>query len=220
MQICSINPSCIITLPLPIVEVACNHDADLTFTSGTAGLPRAARLTHGNNGANIKQSKAIEILKPSDLIYGVLPLFHIFGLNVVMTTGPAVGATVMLMQRFDPHTAVESISGRQVAVMPGAPEMWTTFTHFDKLPTNAFASVRLALSGASRPPAATFQAMRECFGVEVAEGYGLTKTSATAATSLGASIQPGSVGRAFDGVEIRLINTEGHDALVGDIGEV
>lgn len=112
MQIYSTSSGCIITLPVPIVEAACNHDAALTFASGTAGLARAARLTHGNNDANIKQSKAIEILKPSDLIYGVLPLFRIFGLNVVMTTGLAVGATVMLVQRSDPHTAAESILGR------------------------------------------------------------------------------------------------------------
>ena len=104
--------------------------------------------------------------------------------------------------------------------MPGAPAMWTAFTHFDELLTNTFASVRIALSGASRPPVATFQAIRERFGVEIAEGYGLTETSATVTTSLGAPIRPGSVGRAFDGVEIRLINTEGHDALVRDIGEV
>jgi long-chain acyl-CoA synthetase len=207
-------------LPVPIVEVARAHDAALTFTSGTAGLPRDARLAQGNNDANSKQSKAIEILKPNDQIYGVLPLFHIFGFNVVMTTGLAVGATVMLVQRFDPHTAAESISGRQVTIVPGAPATRTAFTHFDELPTNTFASARIALSGASRPPVAIFQAMREHFGVEVAEGYDLTETSATVTTSLGAPIRPGSIGRAFDGVEIRLINTEGHDALVGEIGKV
>ncbi|WP_394939914.1 AMP-binding protein [uncultured Ilumatobacter sp.] len=206
--------------PVPIAEVAFDDDAALIFTSGTAGLPRAARLTHGNNHANVEQSKAIDILQPSDLIYGVLPLFHIFGLNIVMTAGLAVGATVMLVQRFDPHTAAESISGRKVTVVPGAPAMWTAFTHFDELPADTFASVRVALSGASKLPVATFHAMRDRFGVEVAEGYGLTETSATVTTSLGAPIRPGSVGRAFDGVEIRLINTDGHDVLVGDIGEI
>ena len=98
--------------------------------------------------------------------------------------------------------------------------MWTAFTHFDELPADTFTSVRVALSGASKLPVATFHAMRDRFGVEVAEGYGLTETSATVTTSLGAPIRPGSVGRAFDGVEIRLINTDGHDVLVGDIGEI
>ncbi len=206
--------------PVPVVEVDARTDAALMFTSGTAGLPRAARLTHGNTFANIEQSKATAILRTDDLIYGVLPLFHIFGLNIVMTTGLAVGATVMLVQRFDPHTAAESIVSRKVTVIPGAPAMWTAFTHFDELPADTFASVRVALSGASKLPVATFRAMRDRFGVEIAEGYGLTETSATVTTSLGAPIRPGSVGRAFDGVEIRLVSTDGHDVLVGDIGEI
>ncbi len=206
--------------PVAVADVALDDDAVLMFTSGTAGLPRAARLTHGNVAANIKQSRAIGILQSDDLIYGVLPLFHIFGLNIVMTAGLAIGATVMLVQRFDPHTAAESIAVRKVTVVPGAPAMWTAFTHFDELPADTFASVRVALSGASKLPVSTFRAMRERFGVELAEGYGLTETSATVTTSLGAPIRPGSVGRAFDGVEIRLLNVDGHDVLVGDIGEI
>ena len=206
--------------PVPIVEVDPTADAALIFTSGTAGLPRAARLTHGNVFANVEQSRATGILVADDLIYGVLPLFHIFGLNIVMTTGLAIGATVMLVQRFDPHTAAESIASRQVTVVPGAPGMWSAFTHFDELSADTFASVRVALSGASKLPVSVFTSMRDRFGIEIAEGYGLTETSATVTTSLGAPIRPGSVGRAFQGIEIRLVNDDGRDVIVGDIGEI
>ena len=84
------------------------------------------------------------------MVYGVLPLFHIFGLNVVLGVSMHVGATVVLVQRFDPSTAAQSIVARQVTVVPGAPPMWVAFSHFDELPADTFASVRLALSGASR----------------------------------------------------------------------
>ncbi len=206
--------------PVPIVEVDPTDNAALIFTSGTAGLPRAARLSHGNVFANVEQSRATGILVAGDLIYGVLPLFHIFGLNIVMTTGLAMGATVMLVQRFDPHTAAESIASRKVTVVPGAPAMWSAFTHFDELSADTFSSVRVALSGASKLPVSVFTAMRDRFGVEIAEGYGLTETSATITTSLGAPIRPGSVGRAFAGIEVRLVNEDDEDVLLGDIGEV
>lgn len=206
--------------PVPVVEVEPTDDAALIFTSGTAGLPRAARLTHGNVSANVEQSRATGILVPDDLIYGVLPVFHIFGLNIVMTTGLAMGATVMLVQRFDPHTAAESIASRKVTVVPGVPAMWGAFTHFDELAADTFSSVRIALSGASKLPVSVFTAMRDRFGVEIAEGYGLTETSATVTTSLGAPIRPGSVGRAFAGVEIRLVNDDNQDVVIGDIGEI
>jgi long-chain acyl-CoA synthetase len=202
-----------------IVDVSNESTAVLIFTSGTAGLPRAAMLTHGNVLTNIAQSKATGVLTSDDLIWSVLPLFHIFGLNVVMATGLGVGATVMLVQRFDPHSAADSIKTRRATVVPGAPAMWAAFTHFDELPADSFTTVRVALSGASKLPVTVFAAMRDRFGVEIAEGYGLTETSATVTTSLGAPIRPGSVGRAFDGVEIRLVSGD-RDALVGDVGEI
>ena len=202
-----------------IVEVGSEVVAVLIFTSGTAGLPRAAMLTHGNGLMSIAQSRATGVLNSDDLIWSVLPLFHIFGLNVVMATGLGVGATLMLVQRFDPHSAAESIKTRRATVVPGAPAMWAAFTHFDELPADSFTTVRVALSGASKLPVPIFTAMRDRFGVEIAEGYGLTETSATVTTALGAPIRPGSVGRAFDGVEIRLVSDD-HDVLVGDVGEI
>ncbi|MFT4865395.1 MAG: long-chain acyl-CoA synthetase [Ilumatobacter sp.] len=202
-----------------IVDVSNEATAVLIFTSGTSGLPRAAMLTHGNVLTNLAQSDATGILNSDDVIWSVLPLFHIFGLNVVMTTGLGVGATVMLVQRFDPHSAAESIRDRGATVVPGAPAMWAAFTHFDELPADSFKAVRIALSGASKLPVPVFMAMRDRFGIEIAEGYGLTETSATVTTSLGAPMRPGSVGLAFEGVEIRLVSGD-NDVLVGDVGEI
>ena len=206
--------------PLAIVEVDTSHLAALMFTSGTAGAPRAAMLTHGNLMANLDQSLSAEgHIDRDDVIFGVLPLFHIFGLNVVVGLGLRVGATLLLVQRFDPSTAVQSIQDRKVTVIPGAPALWTAFAHFDDLAPDTFATVRLALSGASRLSITVAEAMRDRFGVEIREGYGLTEASPIVTTSTGSPVRFGSVGRALRGVEIRLVNVDG-DALVGDVGEV
>jgi long-chain acyl-CoA synthetase len=194
--------------------------AVLIFTSGTAGAPRAAMLTHGNLRANIDQGlSAAGHIDGDDVIYGVLPLFHIFGLNVVLGLALAVGATVVLVQRFDPATAAQSIVDRNVTVIPGAPGLWAAFAHFDDLPADTFGSVRLALSGASRLPVSVAEAMRDKFGVEIFEGYGLTEASPVVTTSTGAPPRFGSVGRALAGVDVRLVH-DGEDVLVGDVGEV
>jgi long-chain acyl-CoA synthetase len=126
---------------------------------------------------------------------------------------------VLLVQRFDPATAAASIRERRVTIVPGVPSMWAAFAHFDELPADTFASARIALSGASRLPAAVFDAMRDRFGLEISEGYGLPEASPTVTTSAGIPVRVGSVGRAQEGVEIRLVNANG-DALVGDVGEV
>jgi long-chain acyl-CoA synthetase len=206
--------------PVAPVDVDSSHLAVLMFTSGTAGAPRAAMLTHGNLMANLDQSMSADgHIDADDVIYGVLPLFHIFGLNVVIGLGLRVGATLLLVQRFDPSTAVQSIQDRGVTVIPGAPALWAAFAHFDELPSDAFASVRLALSGASRLSITVAEAMRDRFGVEIREGYGLTEASPIVTTSTGSPVRFGSVGRKLSGVEIRLVNADG-DALVGDVGEI
>lgn len=207
--------------PMAPVEVEPDHLAALMFTSGTAGPPRAAMLSHGNLVSNIEQDLAGgEHTAPDDIVYGVLPLFHIFGLNVVLGTTLAVGATVVLVERFDPATAIQTIVNRQVTVVFGAPPMWVAFSHFDELPDDAFGSVRLALSGASRLPPAVAERFSERFGVPIREGYGLTEASPVVTSSAGIEPRSGSVGKSLVGVEVRLIGDDGDDVPVGDAGEV
>ena len=207
--------------PVPIVDVAPDHVAALMFTSGTAGPPRAAMLSHGNLLANIEQGRSVsDRTRADDVVYGVLPLFHIFGLNVVLGLSLGVGATVLLVQRFDPATAVQSIVQRRVTVVPGAPPMWVAFAHFDELPADAFASVRLALSGASRLAPAVAELFEERFGVTIHEGYGLTEAAPVVTSSVGMPSKPGSVGRVLAGQEVRLVGDDGHDVPAGDAGEV
>ena len=207
--------------PADLVAVDPDDVAVMMFTSGTAGAPRAAMLTHRNLRSNIQQGlSARSPIRSDDVVYGVLPLFHIFGLNVVLGLSLTVGASVLLVQRFDPATAADSVLSRGVTVLPGAPAMWVAFAHFDELPADAFVNVRLALSGASRLPVAAAERCRERFGLTIAEGYGLTEASPVVTSSAGLPPHFGSVGRALSGVEVRLVGDDGEDALVGDVGEL
>ena len=207
--------------PAPIVAVEPDHIAAMIFTSGTAGRSKAAMLSHGNLSANVEQgASAPDRTRAGDVVYGVLPLFHIFGLNVVLGVSLSVGATIVLVHRFDPLTAAETIVEREVTIVPGAPPMWVAFSHFDELPDTTFRSVRLAYSGASKLSPAVVDRMRERFGLQIHEGYGLTEASPVVTSSVGAGYRPGSVGKVLDGVEVRLVGDDGADVPVGDAGEV
>ena len=206
--------------PLPVVEVADNHLAVLMFTSGTAGSPRAAMLSHGNLLSNITQVIGTDdSIHASDIVYAVLPMFHIMGLNVVLGISLAVGATTVLVQRFDPTTALETIRDRKVTVVPGAPPMWVDFSMVEA-PADAFATVRTALTGAAKMPEDAMRRLDERFGVKLAEGYGLTEASPIVTSSGGGARRPGSVGKVIDGVQMRIVDEFGEDALDGDTGEI
>lgn len=207
--------------PTGVVEVESGDLAVLVFTSGTAGSPRPAMLSHGNLLSNLQQGESAAVrVEPGDVVYGVLPLFHIFGLNVMLGITLHRGATLVLVQRFDPSTALDTIRDRGVTVIPGAPPLWVAFSHFDEAPADSFSRVRLALSGAAKMPEEATRRLRERFGLEVAEGYGLTEASPVVTTSAGIPARVGSVGKVLDGIDVRLVDEAGDDVLAGDPGEI
>ncbi len=85
--------------PPSIAEVGEDDLALIAYTSGTSGVPKGAMLSHGNLRANIDQMRNSPIaIGPEDVVLCVLPLFHIFGLNVVLNLSVSVGATIVLME--------------------------------------------------------------------------------------------------------------------------
>ena len=211
--------------PAPIVELEADDLAIMLFTSGTAGSPKAAMLSHGNLRSNLDQLALVRKLDGTDVVYGVLPLFHIFGLNVVLAYSLMRGSAIVLIERFDPMTAVETIRERKVTLIPGAPPLWMAFEQMPNLPKDTFASVRTALTGASKMPEHTTRSLHERFGLLVTEGYGLTECSPVVTTTTDvdretALAKIGSIGRVLPGVEVRVVDDNGDDVLRGDSGEI
>jgi long-chain acyl-CoA synthetase len=206
---------------VPIADMDAGDVAVLVFTSGTAGAPRAAMLTHGSLLANIDQVLAApDRIGPGDIVLGVLPVFHVFGLGVTLDLALAVGARVLLEPRFDPVTTLERLTDAGVTIVPGAPPMWIAWAGLPAAQPAAFATVRHALSGAAKLPEEVADVLERRFGVTVREGYGLTEASPIVTTSVGIEPRRGSVGKALDGVEVRLVDSDGADVLDGDPGEI
>jgi long-chain acyl-CoA synthetase len=208
--------------PAPMVDRADDDLAVLIFTSGTAGAPRAAMLTHGNLRSNLEQIQASEGRRqdPEDVSLGVLPSFHIYGLNVVIGLTLYAGSRVVLIERFDPSSAAEAIAQHGVTVIAGAPPMWHAWAGLPALDPETFATVRIASSGAAKLPVETAQQFEDRFAVRITEGYGLTETAPVVTTATGTDAPWGSIGAPLPGVEVRLVDAEGTDVLIGDPGEV
>jgi long-chain acyl-CoA synthetase len=199
--------------------------AVLLFTSGTAGAPRAAMLTHGNLEANIGQVQEHPGLRvgPDDVGLGVLPFFHVFGLNVALGVGLQAGACTVLLDHFDAARAVELVRVHGVTILAGVPTMFDSIL---ELPAElaspaSFSSVRRAVSGAAELPLVLAEAFRERFGVTIHEGYGLTEASPiVSTTAVEHAPRFGSIGPPLPGVEVRLVGDDGEDVVAGDPGEI
>lgn len=206
--------------PVPILDVDADHPAAYLFTSGTAGSPKAAILSHGNLLSNIQQASVGAVMSEGDVVLGALPAYHIFGLNVMLAASLSQGATVVLIQRFDPQSATETIVDRSVTVIPGAPTMWMAFSQMTDLAPDTFAKVRMAMSGAAKLPEQVSVTLANRFGLQVYEGYGLTEASPVVTSGIGGEWVPGSIGRPISGVEVRVVDENGEDVLHGDAGEI
>jgi len=221
------------TAAAPAVERDPGDLAALLFTAGTAGSPKAAMLTHGNLMANLHQVQAHpgRAVRQSDVLLGVLPLHHIFGLNMVLNLSLLAGASVVLVERFDPSSALTTVANHRVTLVCGAPAVYKAWLALPDGPGGApnqgapaaalFSSVRLAVSGAAPLDPRTAADFEARFGVAIYEGYGLTEASPTVTSSVATGpVKPGSIGVPLTGVEVRLVGQDGEDALVGDSGEI
>jgi long-chain acyl-CoA synthetase len=194
----------------------------IVYTSGTTGRPRGAVLTRGNLAANQDQSLAGRFrVGPDDVVLLVLPLAHIYALNVGLGASLAAGATMVLVDRFDPEASLRTIAEHGVTVVLGAPPMYVAWLEAGHLDAHALRSVRLAVSGAAPLPVQVFERFQALTGLAIEEGYGLTEAGPSVASSAMADApRAGSVGLPLPDVELRLVDDEGQDVEPGDPGEV
>lgn len=207
----------------PMVQVTEDDLAALVYTSGTTGKPKGAMLTHGNLTANLDQMSKVPLLAEAegDIALLVLPLFHIYALNAILGLTLQVGATALLIERFDPQASLDALEKHRATIMFGAPPMFVAWLNTPGAETRDLSSVRLAVSGAAALPAAILEGFRDRFGITIWEGYGLTETApGVSSTAMGQQAKPGSIGKPLPDVRLRLVDEDGDDVEDGDPGEI
>lgn len=193
----------------------------LLYTSGTSGLPRAAMLTHRALAANIEQVASVHppMIHGDDVVLGVLPLFHVYGLNAVLGGVLRHRAKLVLTDRFDPQGTLDLIDDEACSVVPIAPPVIAQWKGLDL--AGRLGPVRLMLSGSAPLPPEAVAEFTARTGVPVHQGYGLTEASPVVTSTLrSADPQPGSVGAALDGIELRLVDDTGRPTTGDDPGEI
>jgi acyl-CoA synthetase (AMP-forming)/AMP-acid ligase II len=204
----------------PAVDPAADV-AVLPFSSGTTGLSKGVMLTHRNLVANIEQIRAIHRVDDTDVLVGVLPFFHIYGLTVVVNLGLSQGATIVTMPRFDMAAFLDVLERYRVTRAHVVPPIVLGLTRAPGVEGRELA-LRIVISGAAPLDAGTAERASERLGAPVRQGYGMTEASPVthfaADEQLGAQ-DPGAIGRLVSGTEGRLVDPETGEDTDGD-GEI
>ncbi|MBI2677819.1 MAG: AMP-binding protein [Candidatus Koribacter versatilis] len=155
--------------------------AALPYSSGTTGLPKGVMLSHENLVANAYQFiRPTELASPraGEITLCFLPLYHIYGLNVILNPSLFLGATLVLMPRFDVDRACDLITRESITWLPMVPPVMNALSHAaeaGKFPRDHH--VRYAKSGAAPLAPELPRRFTELTAIKVAQGYGMTEAS-------------------------------------------
>jgi long-chain acyl-CoA synthetase len=204
------------------VERADTDTAVVLHTSGTTGKPKGAELTHGGLRRNAEVTLRTLIgVGPDDVVMGCLPLFHVFGLTCSLNAAVAVGATLVLIPRFDPRTVLQAIERERVTVFEGVPTMYSALLAAAPEFPSAARTLRICASGGAALPVQVLTEFEQTFGTRILEGYGLSETSPVACFNHpDRERKAGSIGTPIEGVEMRVVDDNGNEVTPGEPGEI
>ncbi|KAA0962245.1 long-chain fatty acid--CoA ligase [Microbacterium sp. ANT_H45B] len=197
----------------------------LQYTSGTTGIPKGAILTHANLRANAMQGRAWVpgLVDGEETFYGVLPLFHAYGMTLCLTFAMSIGAKLVLFPTFDLGLVTKAARTSPPTFLPAVPPIYDQLARAAARGTIDLSTVRFAISGAMSLPVATVQKWEEATGGLLVEGYGMTESSPVAlGNPIGPSRRPGTVGVPFPSTEIRIVDPADTDVDMpaGERGEL
>ncbi|GCF73849.1 long-chain-fatty-acid--CoA ligase [Bacillus cereus] len=209
------------------VEVPCDPENDLAllqYTGGTTGFPKGVMLTHKNLVSNTLMGAhwLYNCKEGEEVILGVLPFFHVYGMTAVMNLSIMQGYKMVLIPKFDMKMVFEAIKKHKVTLFPGAPTIYIALLNSPLLKEYDISSIQACISGSAPLPVEVQEEFERVTGGKLVEGYGLTESSpVTHGNFLWEKRVPGSIGVPWPDTEAIIMSLETGEALPpGEIGEI
>ncbi|MBN1350820.1 AMP-binding protein [candidate division KSB1 bacterium] len=197
-----------------------DDDVVILFTSGSEKDPKAVELTHRNIGTNLLDIHKMLEITPDDIILANLPFFHVFGLTVNFWLAITTGCTMISYANpLEYKTICDIVRDFKITLMVGTPSFFQGYLR--KSAPGDFETVRIAVSGADKLPAALREGFRKKHNMDLFEGYGATETSPVVSTNLPDANKPGSIGKILPSVNVKIVDHQsGEEVPTGEEGKI
>ena len=195
----------------------------LPYSSGTTGLPKGVMLTHRNLVSNLVQYDGVQPSSSDEVLIGVLPFFHIYGMQVILNSSIRHGHTVVTMPRFDMEMFLRLIQDYKVTHSYLVPPIVLGLAKHPLVANYDLSSLTMINSGAAPLGKDVADACAERVSCLVKQGYGLTETSPVTHTSVNdpARVRAGSSGQLIPNTECKIVDTAtGADLGPNERGEL
>jgi long-chain acyl-CoA synthetase len=156
-----------------------------------------------------------------EVVLGAIPFFHVYGMTVAMNLALLGAAKLVLLPRPEIGPIVEAIEKHRVTLFPGVPTLYVAFNNFPGIEKRNLKSVRACISGSAPLPLEVAERFEKLTGAKLVEGYGLTEASpVTHCNPLYGERRLGSVGLPLPGVDAKVVDEEGKEVPLGEVGEL
>lgn len=156
----------------------------LQYTGGTTGFPKGVMLTHRNIVSNVQSCELWttdyhipEAEREPDVVMGVLPFFHVYGMTTVLTLSVMMGFKMLLVPKFDATEMLKTIDKHHPTLFPGAPTIYIGILNHPDLEKYDLSSIKACISGSAPLPVEIQDRFEAVTGGKLVEGYGLTESS-------------------------------------------
>jgi acyl-CoA synthetase (AMP-forming)/AMP-acid ligase II len=205
----------------PAPRVAPSALALLIFTSGTTGVPKGVMLDHANLDAMAQMGHQALQIGPADRCLLILPLFHVNGIVVSVLTPLLAGASIVIAERFDAKTFFDLVEAERPTYFSAVPTIYNLLAALPAEVVPDTSSLRFGICGAAPASAELLTRFEARYGFPLIEGYGLSEaTCASTINPVAGPRRAGTVGIAFPGQQIRIVDEAGNELPTGADGEV
>ena len=212
------------TGPEPEVTIDPAEDvAVLPYSSGTTGAAKGVMLTHRNIATNISQAEVMITVAEDERIIAILPFFHIYGLSVLMNLPLRLGATVVVLPKFDLQQFLTTLDEQKITRAFVAPPVVLALAKHPAVDSVDLSALKYVTSAAAPLDGDLAEACAKRLGLPaILQAYGMTELSpgTHAVPQDDENPPPGAVGKLFPSTEMRLVGADGNDVGDEETGEI